>query len=98
MSSIAFRSSATLLNGQITLPLRRFSYCTVLHLKSPSQWNHTKAQKDLFAVIDTVRELGVSEQMMEKHVLRVFNGRDMLVGEIILMSSTTWTHDPSGNG
>ena len=77
-------SSATLLNGQITLPLAKFSHCTVLKLDSIFQWIHLKGQNDLFAVFDAVREKNFSEQMMEKHVLKILHGSTLLVGEIDL--------------
>ena len=73
-------ASSTLVNAQSTLSLKKFSHCTVAHLSSPLQWNHLRGQNDLYAVFDTVREMDICEQMMEKHVLRVFQGRTLYVG------------------
>ena len=73
-------SSSTLVNAPVSLPLAKLSYCTTATLSSHMQWIHLTNQNDLFAVFDTTRRLDMSEQISEKHVLKLVNGKDLLVG------------------
>ncbi|KAL9634764.1 MAG: hypothetical protein Q9164_003893 [Protoblastenia rupestris] len=77
-------SSSTLINGPVTLPLAKLSYCTTATLSSHMQWIHLTNQSDLFAVFDTIRRLDVSEQISEKHILKLVNGRDLVIRKIQL--------------
>ena len=42
-------------------------------------WTHLPAQDSMFTVYDQVRKAGLGGTIMEKHVLRVIRGADVLV-------------------
>ncbi|KAG8532857.1 uncharacterized protein KY384_002735 [Bacidia gigantensis] len=77
-------NSSSFRNGPITLPLAKFSHCTVATHSSPMRWIHVAGNHDdsghgdLFTVFDTFRRMDVNEQMAELHLLKVDHRGDLL--------------------
>ena len=65
--------------GPLSLPLSKLSYSIAPTLKSKILWTHLPAQHDMFAVFDSVRQ-AVLGGIMERRILKVVHGGDVLVG------------------
>lgn len=63
----------------MSFPLHKLSFCTTPVLASKMTWTHLPAHNSMFMVYDQVRKAGLGGAIMEKHVLKVIRGADVLV-------------------
>lgn len=77
MASSSSQSSST--QYPMSFPLHKLSFCTTPVLASKMTWTHLPAQDSMFTVYDKVRKAGLGGAIMEKHVLKVIRGADVLV-------------------
>lgn len=63
----------------MSFPLYKLSFCTTPVLASKMTWTHLPAQDSMFTVYDQVRKAGLGGAIMEKHVLKLIRGADVLV-------------------
>lgn len=76
---MAFSSQNLEGRGPTSLSLFKLSYCTTATHGAKLVWTHLSAQSDMFAVFDQVRKIGLGGSMLEKRVLKLTRGGDLLV-------------------
>lgn len=63
----------------MSFPLYKLSFCTTQILATKLSWTHLPAQDSMFTVYDQVRRAGLGGAIMEKHLLKLIRGADVLV-------------------
>ena len=79
MPPSSLSNTSTLVNGQTTLAIEKFSYCTVATKTTKLPWIHQVGRGDLYLVFDNVRMMDVCEQIVEKRLLKVAHKGELLV-------------------
>ena len=79
MAPSSASTTSTLMQGPVTLPLFKFSYCTSPNHQAKVIWNHLPQRSDMFAVFDVIRKVGISMVASEVKVLKLVRGGELLV-------------------
>lgn len=66
----------------ITKALVKVSHATVNRDRASPVWTHVKERDDLVMVLDHVRALVASQQYVDRRILRVVCGSEVIVSEV----------------
>lgn len=76
---MASSSQGAPIEGPVSLPLFKLSFCTTATHGSKLIWTHLSGNNEMFAVFDQIRKLGFGGSVIEKRLLKLTRGGDLLV-------------------